>query len=136
VNDNAKPSERDLGMLLGELKAQVAALHTDISEVRNALSEASESRRRVHEKIDAVDHRLVVLESTVTVMGGVVSKQTERMDHIEPTVEATAATVKTWALRLGLVATMVGILGGAAWYGLSNWGVALWRFVDQFIPKG
>lgn len=120
MNDN---EQGGLAFLVGELRGELRGLHDVFIEMRNDIEQASNSRRLIHEKLDAVDRRMERLESTVTVMGGVVDKQTKRVDKIEP-------------LALWLIAIAGGLLlvGGALWYGVLNYGVQFVQWLGSMFP--
>jgi hypothetical protein len=112
VNDNREPTSLEL--LVGEMRGELRGIRQDMTEVKTALADASTSRVSLHEKVAMVDKRLTTMESTVTVMGSVVAKQTTRIDKIEPV-----------ALWLIVVASGLLLVGGALWYGILNYGAAV-----------
>jgi hypothetical protein len=142
VNDNRPSGPADGGsgqvlFLLGELSASVKAIHDDLVEVKASAQidreEARTSRHRIHERLDDAIGRLVKAESTIRVMGKVVDRADKRVNEMEPVVRATA---KVLAVRGSIIVAAATAIGGGAWYVLStNW-VAIWRFLDQFIPRG
>lgn len=105
-------------MLLGEVRGELRGLRDDVSEVKEALADAGVSRQQLGEKFQLMDKRLENVESTMSVMGGVVAKQTTRIDKIEP-------------LALWLIAIAGGLLlvGGALWFGIMNYGAAIVDFI-------
>lgn len=115
VNDNRAPTtNNDLALLLGEVRGELVGMREDVAEVKAALSVSNQNDIRINEKIGLIDKRLENVESSVTVMGGVVAKQTTRIDKIEP-------------LALWLIAIAGGLLvvGGALWFGIMNYGAAV-----------
>ena len=147
VNDNRAGEANQILMLLGRLEGTVSAIQQDIAEIREAAKEdreavkedrasAGESRRRLHEKIEGLSSRVQKTESTVRVLGELVDKQGRDVKSLSPKVDAMDATMKRWTLKGGAVVTAIAAVGGALWYvAAQNW-VAIWRFFDQFIPKG
>lgn len=114
VNDNKEPGPNSIAMLLGELRGEMRGFREDMAEVKDALADASTSRGQLSEKISLMDSRLQKVEGTVTTLGGVVAKQTTRIDKIEP-----------WIVKLAAVAGGLLMVGGALWYGVMNYGAAL-----------
>lgn len=147
MNDNGKRDDDDPVLrVLGRLEATVAAMGQDIAEMKNDANRredaSTESRRRLHEKIESVRDGLQKTDSTIRVLGALVDKQGKDLEGVQaelgglkPTVEHTAATVRNWTIRGGLILTALAALGGTLWWALTTYGVALWRFVDQFVPK-
>ncbi len=123
MNDNHEPTG-GLAILLGEVRGELRGMRNDMAEVKAALSDASTSRQQLSEKVSLMDKRLEKVEGSVTVMGGVVAKQTGRIDRIEP-------------LALWLIAAGAGLLvvGGALWYGVINHGADLVRWLSQMVPR-
>lgn len=121
MNDNKAGG---LEMLLGEVRGELRGMRDDMLEVKTALADASTSRAHLSEKFSLMDKRLENVESTVGVMGGVVAKQTTRIDKIEP-------------LALWLIAIAGGLLvvGGALWFGIWNYGAAVVRWLGENLPK-
>jgi hypothetical protein len=124
VNDNKPPEEGSLAFILGELRGEVRGFREDMAEVKEALADASTSRGQLSEKISIMDTRLQKVESTVTVMGGVVDTQTQRVDKIEPI-----------ALWLILIASGLLLVGGALWFGILNYGTAVIQWLASVLPK-
>ena len=126
-------------LMVGEMQGTVNGLREDIAEVKGAMetdrAAATASRRRIYEKLEDADKRTTKLESTVRVMGELVDKSGKDIAALAPTVEATAATVRNWTIRGGLVLGALAAVGGTLWWAITNYGVAAWRFFDQFIPK-
>lgn len=139
MNDNRKQPADDMLVLLGELKAMVASVKDDVDEVKQEMNasrvETTASRRRMYDKLDGVDKRLTRMESTVTVMGGVVNKQTNRIDSLEPMVKKTQAAVRMWALRWGLVTALLGGIGSALYWLFTTKWPDIWAMVVQFIKS-
>lgn len=126
-------------LMVGEMQGTVNGLREDIADVKGVMENdratATASRRRIYEKLEEADKRTTKLESTVRVMGELVDKQGKDVTALIPKVEATASTVKQWTLRGGLVVAALSALAGGLWYvAAQNW-VAIWRFVDQFMPR-
>ena len=139
MNDNRDRRPDEMILLLGELKGMVTDIKDDVDEVKKTMesdrTESSASRRRMYDKLDGVDRRLTKMESTVTVMGGVIEKQTQRIDQIEPIVKKTAASVKQWTLRWGAVVGAVTAVGGFLWWLVSgNWG-EIWKFLTRLFQQ-
>jgi hypothetical protein len=151
VNDNAKPILSDdvgakLLFMVGEMQGTMNALREDYQEIKGALEQdrhdATASRRRIYERLEDGDRRLTKMESTVRVVGELVDKQAKDIANtgaeikaLTPTVLATAATVRNWTIRGGALLGALALVGGGLWYLVTTYGVALWRFFDQFIPK-
>lgn len=148
VNDNRQtPSEgNEILRILGRLEGTVSAIQNDIAEfkaeVKDDRESTSENRRRMHEKIESVRDGLQKTDSTIRVLGALVDKQGKDLEGVQaelgglkPTVEHTAATVRNWTIRGGLILTALAALGGTLWWALTTYGVALWRYIDQFVPK-
>lgn len=113
-----------LAFLVGELRGELKGLRDDVREMRAADVVADASRELMHEKMDSVDRRMERLEGTVTVMGGVVDKQTKRIDKIEPL-----------ALWLFAIAAGLMLVAGAVWYGLLNYGAQLMQWLGSVLPR-
>lgn len=113
VNDNAEPGP-SMVLLIGELRGELRGIKSTLDDMRGDIDHAAESRGQLHEKVNLIGTKVTALESTVNVMGGVVAKQTTRIDKIEP-------------LALWLIAIAGGLLvvGGALWYGVMNYGSAV-----------
>lgn len=126
VNDNPKPTPNELHMaqLLGELTGELRGIKATLDDMRGDIDQASESRSQLHEKLGLIDTRLQKVESTVTVMGGVVDKQTRRVDKIEPI-----------ALWLIMIASGLLLVGGALWYGILNFGAQAIEWLHGILPK-
>jgi len=140
VNDNIKQPDDSMLFLLGELKSMVSSIKEDVDEVKKSMNsdrlESSASRRRMYSKLEGVDARLTKMESTVSVMGGVVDKQTKRMDAVEPVVISTQDAVRQWALRWGLVTAALGGIGSALyWLFTSKWQELL-KWGMDFLNSG
>lgn len=142
VNDNHQTQDEgnQILLLLGRLEATVAAVQQDIAEIKTDAKEdratTVDSRRRLHEKIEGLSSRVQKTESTIRVLGELVDRQGKDVAALTPTVEATAATVRNWTIRGGLVLGGLAALGGTIWWAITTYGVALWRFFDQFVPRG
>jgi hypothetical protein len=124
-------------MLLGELRESVVGLREDVAEIKaeagNDRRDASESRRRIYQKLDDGEKRLMKMESTVRVIGGVVEKQGQRVSELEPTVNRTAGEVRRWTMLGAFIGTGVIALGGfVAWIIQSN-GAALWNALIRLL---
>lgn len=147
VNDNRNEERAEQGrkasaqsndqmlMLLGELKAGLEEVHRAVAEIKTEAGEdrkdTADSRRRMHEIVGTVDKRLIKLESTVHIMGGVVDNQTKRIDKLEPTVKATAVTVRVWTIRGGLIGTAALAVIGFVY---ANW-TNIWRALTAFFTS-
>lgn len=139
VNDNGKQPNDTMILLLGELKGMVSGIKEDVDELKKDITsdrlESSASRRRMYDKLDGVDQRLTKMESTVTVMGGVVDKQTQRVDAIEPVVTETQAAVRQMVIRWGLVTGALGAMGaGLYWLFTAKWQDIL-KILVQFLTS-
>jgi hypothetical protein len=125
-------SDRDdrIMLLLGELKAGLAGVREDMQEVKDAAAmdrrDSRESRQRIYEKVEEGERRLVAVESTVRVLGGVIEKAGQRLDKLEPQVDLAAGTIKRWTVRGGFVGTGVVALGGFVWWLVQSNGPFLW----------
>lgn len=117
-------NDNGLAFLVGQLRGELVGLRDDMAEMRANDQKADTSRELMHEKMDSVDRRMEKLEGTVTVMGGVVAKQTTRIDKIEP-------------LALWLIAIAGGLMlvGGALWFGVMNYGTAVVQWLSAQLPK-
>lgn len=126
VNDNPKPTPSELRMaeLLGEMKGELTGIKTMLNEMKDDADVATQSRAQLHEKLNLATNRITNLESTVTVLGGVVAKQTSRVDKIEPI-----------ALWLIAIATGLFLVGGALWYGVLNYGQTVLRWLSSILPN-
>lgn len=129
------PSSNDqILMLLGELKEGLKGVREDMAEVKTAAGldreNASESRRRIYEKLEEGDRRLMEVESTVRVMSGVVAKATSRVEALEPQVKKTADTVRNWTIRGGAIATAVAAFGGFMLWLISAHGGTIWKYLQ------
>lgn len=96
-----------LAFLVGELRGELRG-------VRDLLKEMQAEGGLRDEKLDDIARRVTTVESTVTVLGGVVAKQTTRVDKIEPV-----------ALWLITIASGLLLVGGALWYGVMTYGNAV-----------
>jgi predicted RNase H-like nuclease (RuvC/YqgF family) len=137
-NTEVMVTERDqLLILIGELKEGVAGLKSDLEEMRTEFREergaATQSRQKIFEKQEDAERRIERMEGTITVLGGVIDKQTRRIDALEPTVKETVATVRRWSVRGGLVATGLIAIGSFLWWMLtSNWST-IWNWVAPVL---
>jgi len=122
VNDNNL--ESNLALLLGEVRGELRGIRSDLIEVKDALADAGTSNQQLGEKMNQMDTRLEKLEGSVTVMGAVVTKQTLRIDKIEP-----------WAVWLAAVGAGLVFVGGALWFGIMNYGTALVHWLSSMLPK-
>jgi hypothetical protein len=95
-------------------------------------NEARTSRHHAYARLDDAISRLVKAESAIRVMGKVVDRADKRINELEPIVKASATTL---AWRGGIIVTAATAVGAGLWWVLSNNWLAIWRFVDQFIPK-
>lgn len=124
-------------MLLGEMKEGLKGVKEDIAEMKAAADEgardASESRRRLYEKMESGEQRTTELESTVRIMAGVVEKQTVRIDLMEPQLRQTTATLRAWTVRGGMIATAMAALGGFIVWMVQQNGMALWRALVHLL---
>ncbi len=139
MNDNRPGEDNQILMLLGRLDGTVAAIQQDISELKEAAKEdratTTESRRRLHEKLEGLSSRVQKTESTVRILGELVDRQGKDVLALTPKVDAMDATMKRWTLKGGAIVGGLAAVAGALWYvAAQNW-VAIWRFIDQFIPK-
>ncbi len=148
VNDNRQNQTEgnEILRLLGRLEATVTAIQSDITDLKTEAKDdrtsTTENRRRMHEKMESLGRSVQQTDSTVRILGALVDKQgkdiegvTKEVQALAPKVEATAAVVRRWTMRGGAIVAALSILAGGLWYLAStNW-IALWRFVDQFIPK-
>lgn len=161
VNDNAKrdneQTTNDIMRVLGRLEATVSGMGNDISEMKQSIGadilemkndanrredSSTESRRRLHEKFDSIREGLQRTNGTVQVLGKLVDRQgkdiealTKAQTKTAAVVASTAGTVKKWTLRGGLVVgALASLSGGAAYLVKTNW-IAIWNFVNQFVPK-
>lgn len=148
VNDNARRDAEQSAIMrvLGQVEATVKAIQADIDEIKTVQKDdrhdSSEGRRRLHEKFESVQDNLQKTNSTVKILGLLVDKQskdiegvTKAVKSLEPTVEATAATVRNYTIRGGVILGGLAFVAGLLWYIVTNYGVALWRWADQFIPR-
>lgn len=124
-------------MLLGRLEEGLAGMREDMAEVKLEVQrdrvDASESRRRVYEKLEGAELRLEQVDSTVRVLGGVVEKQTNRIDALEPTVRKTAKNVAQWNWRWGLVVAGVTFIGTGIWWLIRPNAGAIWTFIQTLF---
>lgn len=148
MNDNRQtPSEgNEILRILGRLEGTVSAIQQDISEFKSEVKDdrasTTENRRRMHEKIESVRDGLQKTDSTIRVLGELVDRQGKDVVGVKaevaalvPKVERTEASLRRWTIKGGAVVTALAAVGGALWYlAATNW-IAIWRFLDQFIPK-
>ncbi len=99
-----------------------------------------ETLRQAAQKLTDRDERFLTLLSelkaavavtAVRTMGGLVDKATSRIDNLEPTVKATARTVRVWTIRAGLAATGVIAVGGFLY---AN-GATIWKAIRAVLPS-
>lgn len=148
MNDNRQtPSEgNEILRILGRLEGTVSAIQQDISEFKSEVKDdrasTTENRRRMHEKIESVRDGLQKTDSTIRVLGELVDRQGRDVVGVKaevaalaPKVERTEAALRRWTIKGGAIVTALAAVGGALWYlAATNW-LAIWRFLDQFIPK-
>jgi hypothetical protein len=107
--------------LLGQLIESVAGLRRDITDLRGDFDQekdhAHESRRDVHQKIDALTGRVAAVEGTVQIAMQVTAQTRDKVAAIEPTVEE----FKRIKLMGHGVIWAVGIAGGALGLTASSW---------------
>lgn len=132
-------SDRDerILLLLGELKAGLAGVREDMQEVKDAAAmdrrDSKDSRQRIYEKLEEGDRKLVAVESTVRVLGGVIEKAGQRLDNLEPQVERATRTIKVWTVRGGFIATGVAALSGLIWWLVQSNGPFLWAQLVRLL---
>lgn len=132
-------SDRDerVLLLLGELKAGLQGVREDLQEVKDAAAmdrrDSKDSRQRIYDKVEEGERRLVAVESTVRMLGGVIEKSGQRLDRLEPQVDRAARTIKVWTVRGGIIATGVAAFGGFILWLVQSNGPLIWNALVKLM---